>query len=283
MKPVVSVVCLCFNHERFVRQALQSVIDQTYHPIQLIVVDDQSSDHSVEVIKKFLLLHPSVTFVALPGNLGNCRAFNAGLRHATGDYVIDLAADDVLLPDRVARGVQLLEEKKDYGVQFSDAEIIDEHDAVQGRHSDRFPHDTIPSGDIFVKVLSRYFINSPTMMMRKSVFDALGGYDESLAYEDFDFWVRSSRQFKYIYTPEVLIRRRALSTSMGRRQYEPGSSQLKSTLMVCEKALALCRSESEYRALKKRIMIEARLAIKNGALKISLGYWRLWRKAIVNG
>lgn len=277
--PLVSIVCLCYNHERFVSEALQSVLGQTYSNIQLIIVDDHSIDHSLVVIGKNILHHPSIEFIPLRFNLGNCRAFNKGFEKVRGDFVIDLAGDDVLMPDRVETGMDaLMGLGHDYGVHFSDAALIDENGGMLGLHSDRFPHETIPQGDVYTQVLSRYFISSPTMMMRRQVFEKLEGYDESLAYEDFDFWVRSSRYFKYSYTPRPLVKRRILKSSLSRQQYRKGSHQLKSTLRVCEKSLSLNQNPSENAALKKRIRFEATQAFLTGAFGTALGYLNLWRR-----
>lgn len=278
MSPLVSVICLCYNHERFVLNALESVLQQTYLPIQLIVVDDCSTDNSRVIISKFLTQHPEIAYINFPTNQGNCRAFNQGLKIARGSYVIDLAADDVLTPSRVERGVALMLSRPDCGVQFSDAEIIDANGARLGFHSDRFPHQTIPSGRIFAEVLSRYFINSPTMMIRKSLLDDLGGYDESLAYEDFDFWVRSTPRTVYLYIPEPLVKRRYLSTSMGKVKNNLHLSQQRSTLRICQKALTLCTVKEEFAALKKRIWYELRHALRVGAWDLAWDYWNLWRK-----
>ena len=276
MPPLVSVICLCYNHERFVRDALQSVIDQTYSPIELIVVDDFSRDRSAEIIRNFVAHHPEVTFIQLPANMGNCRAFNRGLAITQGKYIIDLAADDVLTQKRVERGVAVFESNPEIGVQFSDAELMDENGLTTGFHSDKFPHITIPSGMIFSDILSRYFINSPTMMMRKSLLDELGGYDESLAYEDFDFWVRSTQRTQYKYLPDPLVKRRVLTSSMGRQQYDTGGIQQQSTFVICKKALALCKEREDFIALKKRIRYEFRRAVGVGAWGLSWRYLKLW-------
>lgn len=278
MRPLVSVICLCFNHARFVAEALDSVIKQTYQPIELIVVDDASKDHSVSVICDWLKSHPDVRFIQMPSNLGNCKAFNAGLKLASGKYVIDLSGDDRLMPMRVQRGVDLMEERADVGVQFSDAELIDESGKHLGYHADRFPHDTIPQGKIFRDVLSRYFINSPTMMMRKSLLDELGGYDESLAYEDFDFWIRSSSRSEYAYIPEPLVQRRVLANSMGKQQYTGRSAQQRSTLVVCRKALGLCQEKDDFAALKQRLYFELRQALRHGNLALAWSYIILFRE-----
>ncbi len=270
--PLVTVICLCYNHSRFVQDAIRSVLQQTYRPVQLIVVDDASTDNSVQLIQETLKDEPSIAILCLKENLGNCRAFNKGFELATGDFVIDLAADDVLMPNRIAEGLQSLSlHGEEYGVHFSDAELITEDGKHVGYHSDRFPHGSIPQGDIYLELIARYFINSPTMMMRRSVFEKLGGYDPSLAYEDFDFWIRSAREFKYCYTPETLIKRRIVKSSMSRNQYQPQSIQMASTLKVIEKIFQLNRTDGEKQALSNRIRYEMKRAFE-------LREWRLFFK-----
>ncbi|MEJ2004248.1 MAG: glycosyltransferase family A protein, partial [Cyclobacteriaceae bacterium] len=130
-KPLVSVVCLCHNQASFVRDAIYSVLDQTYDNIELIVVDDASTDRSKYTIRSIVNKLDNVRFIALNENLGNCRAFNSVLHLLKGKYVIDLAADDMLLPDRVKIGVEDLEARGDeYGINFTNVEIVDE----QGLH-----------------------------------------------------------------------------------------------------------------------------------------------------
>jgi len=277
-EPLVSVICISFNHSRFVREALDSVVDQTYPRVELIVVDDASTDDSAAVIKDWIAAHPQTRFLPLHLNGGNCRAFNTGLREAKGKYVIDLSADDVLMPDRITKGVALLESRPEAGVQFSDAELIDSAGRHLGFHSDRFPHGTVPQGKIFSELLARYFINSPTMMMRKELLDSLGGYDESLAYEDFDFWIRSAKRTEYTYLPEALVRRRTLPLSMGKQQYTLRSRQARSTLIVCRKALTLCSDALEFRGLRTRIAYEMRQALRVGNFSLAWDYFRLLRK-----
>jgi glycosyltransferase involved in cell wall biosynthesis len=277
--PLVSVVCLSYNHENFVEEAIMSVKNQTYSNIELIIVDDHSTDESVKIIEEILPQLSGVRFIPLPANIGNCKAFNIGYSHVKGDYIIDLSADDVLMPERIAKGMKAFHEGDEkLGVNFTDAEIIDKDGNSLGYHSDRFPHAAIPQGNIYADVIHRYFINSPTMMVRRNVFETLGGYDETLAYEDFDFWVRSARLFDYSYTPEVLVKKRILYNSLGNKQYNRGSKQMDSTLKVCEKAFELNNSVEERIALKKRIHYELRQAVRLGKLRLARDYWKLLRR-----
>lgn len=260
--PLVSVVCLCYNQERFVKTAIESVLDQTYPNVQLIVVDDASTDNSVHVIKSVLALYPQVQFLELKENLGNCRAFNKGLALTKGSFIIDLAADDVLLPNRVEEGVAALNKATSYGIHFSDAAIIDQHDTLLYKHSDRFPHHTVPQGNVYVDVVRRYFICPPTVMFTREVANALGGYDETLSYEDFDFWVRSSRMFGYVYSPEVLVKRRVSENTLGAKQFKFFSRHSTSTYQVCKKILRLNNSREEQQALHHRIAYEIGLNLR---------------------
>ena len=276
-RPLVSVICLCYNHTRFVAEALHSVLNQTYQPIQLIVVDDASTDGSQDVIAGIQADHPDILFIRLPHNVGNCRAFNMGLKASRGQYIIDLAADDVLLPQRVADGVSAFDQHgPDYGIQFADALLIDERGHAVGNHSDRFPHASIPEGDIYREVINRYFICSPTMMVRAEVMSRLGGYDESLAYEDFDFWVRSTRISKCLYIPRALVKRRLVAGSMRTHQFTFGSRQLWSTLMVCKKIADLNRSKAEDSALADRLWYELKIAIRLLNFSLCYQYAKLW-------
>lgn len=271
--PVVSVICLCYNHEPYVAEALQSVVNQTYGNIELIVVDDASTDGSARVIDDFFQRNSLACFIRITRNVGNCKAFNMGLKHAKGDFIIDLAADDVLLPGRVAEGVKVLQEAEaDYGVHFSDATYIDDTGKFQYNHSDRFPHESIPQGDIYKELIRRFFICPPTMMFRKEVIHELNGYDETLAYEDFDFWIRSSRNYKYCYSPEILVKKRLLEKSLSARQFERRSKHQETTYKVCEKIFSLNRSAEERKALSQRLIYEIGQSLKvlNSRLAIRL-------------
>ncbi|MBO0937031.1 glycosyltransferase [Fibrella sp. HMF5335] len=257
-RPWVSVICTCYNQADYVVDSLQSVISQHYANIELVVIDNASTDDSAARIGDFCQQHPAIRFVQNTTNLGLCRAFNQGLALTTGDFVIDLAADDVLMPNRIARQVErFLSLPHFYGVVFSNAALINAGGQVLGHH---FPlnaagHSSVPvpSGDVFKAVLDRYFICTPTMMMRRSMLDELGGYDEDLAFEDFDLWVRSSREYRYAYIDEVLTQKRRLPHSLGQQISLPGNALLESTLRVCYKAKSLCQTPDERHILANRV------------------------------
>lgn len=276
--PLVTVICICYNQARFVEAALDSVISQSYKDVELIVIDDGSTDGSAKIIKRWIANHPETTLLLNATNLGYCKTFNKAYAISKGEYIIDLAADDVLQPNRIEVGLSAFRNSEiDYGVTFSDAEHTDEQGNLLRLHSDKHPHHTIPSGDIYKDVIDRYFICSPTMMFKRSVVEYLKGYDESLTYEDFDFWVRASRKFKFIYTPQVLLKKRAVDTSMSKKQFKCGGDQRKSTLMVCYKIKSLNRSAEEDAALRRRVLYEIKISLKLLDLRLAFDYFKLLR------
>ncbi|MEJ8804176.1 glycosyltransferase [Pontibacter sp. H249] len=265
-QPLVSIICLCYNHERFLQEALDSVLAQTYQNIEVIVVDDCSTDGSMAIIEANLQKHPQLKFISTGHNRGNCTAFNIGLQASLGEYIIDFATDDVLLPERVAQQVATFQKlDKSYGIVYSDAEYISDDSEHLYYHSQKYK--PAPNGDVFSEVLRRYFICSPTMMVRRSVFDFLGGYDENLYYEDFDFWVRSARKYKYHYMAEVTTRRRIHSSSMSSKWYSKGDRHLASHVLILEKALELIQTPEEKAAMITRLKYEVRQTYFSGNFK----------------
>jgi glycosyltransferase involved in cell wall biosynthesis len=279
--PLVTVICLCYNHSKFIREAIESVVAQAYPALQLIVVDDASTDGSVAVIQQLVNEHPSIEFLPLTQNLGNCAAFNKGLVLARGEYLIDLAADDLLLPERIAIGVNALQQAGSaYGVHFSDAEWIGEGGKHLYDHSDRFPHVTIPQGDIYKELINRYFICPPTVMFTREVISYLGGYDETLTYEDFDFWIRSSRKFNYAYSPQVLVKKRVTTGTMANKQFRVWSSDSQTTYRVCEKIFELNETRDERKALAERIGYEIKLNVRLLNFKSAVKFFFLWLRNV---
>ena len=267
--PLVSIICLCYNHERFLTEALDSVLVQTYSNLEVIIVDDCSTDNSAAVIEPYLQQHPQLRFISTGTNRGNTTAFNMGWRASSGEYIIDFATDDVLLADRVEKQVNAFLQLDDrYGVVYSDAEYIDDNSRHLNYHCTRNEKGGVtsfaPSGDIFRDLLSRYFICPPTMMIKRAVLEELGGYDETLAYEDFDFWIRSARSWKYFFLQDITTKRRVHSHSLSQGWYNKGSRLVASTVQVCQKAIQLVRTPEEKEAMAKRLQYEARHAYLTG-------------------
>ena len=255
-QPLVSVICLCYNHSRFVAECLESVFSQSYSAVELIIVDDFSKDNSINIIRQ--LLRPQDQLIVNDRNQGVCASFNRGLALAKGKYIVDLAADDCLFPHTIAQQVAYFETLPDeYGAVFGEAVLIDEAGNMLGtwykRNSGGTLIQSIPQGDVFAAVLAGTPILTVTAMTRKEVYDALNGYDESLLYEDFDFLVRASRRWKYAFRDQYWIKYRQVRGSHSKQQLTRRTRHLETTYKVCEKALPLLKSVEEQKAFLSRV------------------------------
>lgn len=260
-KPLVTVICICFNHENYVIDALNSVISQSYQNIQLIIADDYSSDHSSKVIKKWIENYPKVLFIENSKNLGNTKTFNNTYKYAKGDYIIDLAADDILLSHCIETQVRTFLKTKysNLGVVYANINLVDENNKHLSIYYDN--NDTPESGNIYKMVIGRTTkICSVASMIKRQVFDEVGNYDKNLYYEDLDLWVRASRVFNFEYIPLVLANKRVLSTSLSAHFLKSNNSKTTklhiSTLKILKKILVLNTSKDEYRIMLNRIYFE---------------------------
>lgn len=288
-KPLVTVICLCYNHSKFVVDSLQSVINQSYENIELIVVDDYSKDNSVAVIKKWLKNFPKIQFIANDKNLGNTKVFNKAVQFAKGEYIIDLAADDILLPNCVTLQVEKFEKSKykNLGLVYGNCENIYENGSFDSYYfevdSNKKVIEKRITGDIYKTVISTgKGICSVTALIKKDVFDAIGGYDESLAYEDLDFWIRLSRNYEVDFIDEILVQKRILTTALSTNFIKKHSKINQSTYKILKKTIILNRNREEDLAVQKRVHYEIILAYKNRNIELlfknlTLRLWLVWR------
>ena len=278
--PLVSVICVNYNQADFIEEAVSSVFNQTYRNIELIIVDDNSTDTSKKVINDIKSLHPEVIIILLKTNSGICKSFNTGFNKAKGMFIIDLAADDILQPDRIKKGVNEFQKKgNEYGVNFTNAAFINESSQITGHHFKmnnlNITEEYVPEGDIYKHLLKKYIVCAPTMMTRRSVYKNLNGYDENLLYEDFDFWVRSSKATKYCFINEVLVHKRIHYGSLSTHQYKKNSLFSFSTYKVCLKAELLNETLDDKKALISRVQYELKKTIQFHNWKLAIEFSRI--------
>ncbi len=272
--PLVTVICLCFNHSAFVEAAIDSVTKQTYPFIELIIVDDCSTDNSVEIIQQLISKNTTLRFIGNRVNLGNCTSFNQALKIANGKYIIDLAADDILLPNKIEVQVAAFEElDATYGLVFSNGYYIDINGKFLHNHYkvDRFEKSLIivPEGDVFTRLFQGHFICSPTVMFKKDILIELGGYDQRLSYEDFDIWMRIARKYKFYYLDKITVGKRIVPGSLSSQFYNLKQNKLlESTLIISVKAQQLCKNLNEKKALSQFISYHFKLAFFTNNLEL---------------
>ncbi len=271
--PLVSVICHCYNHEAYVIDSLKAILNQSYPDIEIIIVDDCSNDKSVMVISAFLEKYPKVIFIKNIENLGITKSFNNSLKIAKGDYVIDLAADDVLTPNCVSKQIEAFQKSsfKNLAIVYGNAQLINEN---SNHISYYFEVDALkkvvdkrPTGYIYESIItSGKTFCSVSGIIKKTVYDALNGYDERLMYEDYDFWIRVSRNYEIDFIDEILIQKRLVKNSLETHFFKKNNSRAKkinySTYLILKNALMLNKTKAEDLAIQKRINYEIVLCFK---------------------
>jgi glycosyltransferase involved in cell wall biosynthesis len=225
-RPRVTVVCLCYNTGAYAVKALDCVRGQTYPAVELVIVDDASSDGSAELLASWIERtgYPC-RFIRHASNAGIPAVLNRALAVATGKYVTWIS-DDLWDEDRLETVTAAFEAlPDDVGVLFGDAVVIDADDKPIGSLS---PCRTLqllghPRAEVFCgsgpcvvidrnavreALFWRCFLPAPTVTVRRRVYDVIGPYDESLAVEDLDCWLRAARAFEFAYLRRPLVRYR---------------------------------------------------------------------------
>jgi glycosyltransferase involved in cell wall biosynthesis len=182
----VAVAIACYNHGRFLAEAIESVLAQTSPVDEIVVVDDGSTDETEAVAKNY----PTVSYI-WQANKGLSGARNTGLRRAKSDYILFLDADDLLLPNAIADSRACLEANSGAVFVSGGHETID----VQGTVLKQFPTRFDRPGHVGL-LAGNHIAMHATVLYRRRLLQEAGGFDESLrACEDYDVYLRLSRQF----------------------------------------------------------------------------------------
>lgn len=210
--PIVSVVVPCYNGERFIDQAIESILNQSYQAFQVIVVDDGSTDSSKKVVKKFLS-DPRVRLVEHPENRGIAAARNTGIRETASPYIAFLDQDDLWRPDKLEKQVAVLESDiaGEIGLVFSDQKIVVEDKRFRNYRSGKIPKCINEASR--EKVIRNLYLNcfiTMTVLVRRRCFDEVGLLDEQIlsGADDYDFYSRLVSRYKIFHIAEPLAIRR---------------------------------------------------------------------------
>jgi glycosyltransferase involved in cell wall biosynthesis len=204
-----------YNGERFLGEAIESILRQTTGDLELLIVDDGSTDRSVEIARAYD--DPRIRLVRNPGNQGIVASLNRGLDlvqaqdRDAGRYVARMDADDVSLPDRLEKQVRFMDDHLDVGVCGGGVVGIDAlgHAELAAR-STPITHEDIVCGQIFGAGLAH-----PTVMLRADLVRRGLRYDASYRYaQDYDLWTRCARVTKLAAIPQAVLRYRAHLSSV---------------------------------------------------------------------
>ncbi|MEW6285732.1 MAG: glycosyltransferase [Chloroflexota bacterium] len=205
--PLVSVIIPNYNHARFLGGAIRSVLEQTYRPVEIIVVDDGSTDNSAEVAAAF---GDQIRYI-YQTNAGLSAARNTGLRAAQGELIGVLDADDMYEPNFLETLVAALQADPEADGVYCGYRFVDEANNPLPQIENR----PVPPGELYTALLDGNFFVPESVFLRRRVYDDVGFFDESLrACEDWDVWLRAAKKYRLIHSPHILTRHRVLAGSM---------------------------------------------------------------------
>jgi glycosyltransferase involved in cell wall biosynthesis len=269
-KPTVSILALCYNHEKFLDEALCSIEQLDYPNLEVWVVDDYSQDGSSLILKSWQQKRPDWNFVFQNENLGNCKTFNGLLRKCKGDFIIDFATDDLLISENLAEWVNHFQNKPDAGFCYADAIVFDEKARFEYKFSQRLKRRNMPEGNVLEIMLEQPFICPPAMIFRRSALDKVGGYDEQLAFEDLDIWLRLAKDFEITYYNLPVVRYRKHSNSLSATLLNNRNRKIIRSTMLIVKRISTWDSfkngsDSYFSFVKYHLKIAGALQLKDEA------------------
>lgn len=201
-KPLVSVVIPCYNHEKYVQDCIQSIIDQTYQNIELIIIDDGSKDSSVEKILKMVpACEKRFTRFEFRyrNNIGLSATLNEALIWCEGEYYSCIASDDQMLKNKIDYQVNYLLLNQNVIACFGNVNLIDENNRIikTEKYLNRFY-------DFETIFLNKHHINASTQMIRMHVLKEVGGYKTGISIEDLYMWLKLSEVGEIYVDQKVL-------------------------------------------------------------------------------
>lgn len=209
MKKTVDVIIPVYNCEQFVSQAINSALEQTYQPRQVIVIDDGSSDGTAEVVKALQKKHSNLTYTKTE-NSGPSAARNLGARMSTADYISFLDSDDYWHAQKLEKQVAIFEKNTDplLGIVYCSYSIRDDSEKTKGFKTHLCAPYVMKRGKIdpFDLYKNKGAFTTPGLLIRRDIFWKLNGYDETLRCgEDTDFLLKFCIKYTFDFVPDDLV------------------------------------------------------------------------------
>jgi len=206
MPPTVSVIMPSYNHEKYLSEAIESVLNQAFPDFELIIIDDGSKDKSKEIIKAYEKKDNRIHAIFHENNKGIARTMNEGLEKAKGKFIALFSSDDVWVKDKLEKQLKILEKNEDL-VVWSEAVVIDAHGNPTGETFTQMhgASKKKKSGNLFEELLKGNYICGQSVILKRKNIDNIR-YDERLKYlNDYKFMVDLARKYEFYFIEEPLV------------------------------------------------------------------------------
>lgn len=207
--PLVSVIIPAFNSEKYIADAIDSILEQTYKNLEIIIVDDGSTDNTAETVRRYISIQttdhrPQTIRYIYQENKGPAAARNRGIKEAKGEYIAFLDSDDIWLPEKLELQIRCFLDNNPLGFIYTGYYAIDESREVLGMGNIK----NFLKKEVFKKLFLKNVISTAsTVMVKKECFDVVGLFDENLAVaEDWDMWWRIIKKYDFYCLSKPLVK-----------------------------------------------------------------------------
>ncbi|MBL7196754.1 MAG: glycosyltransferase [Candidatus Omnitrophica bacterium] len=215
-KPRISVIMSVYNSERYLREAFESILNQTFSNFEFIIVDDGSTDKSWEMLKEFKVKDSRIKLIKNENNIGLTKSLNKALRICRGEYIARQDADDISLPNRLEKELSFLEKNREYGILGSAYREKDEEKDTVNKPKVML---CLRDKEIRKNIIKFNPFCHSSVLFRKKIIGTIGYYNEQFKYsQDYELWFRILKYHKGANLEDVLIYRRLFSVNISNKR-----------------------------------------------------------------
>jgi len=245
ISPEISVLMPVYNAERYVAKAIESILNQTFKNFEFIIINDGSTDSSLEIIQKYAQQDCRINLISR-ANKGIVNTLNEGVGIAKAPYIARMDSDDISWNERLFKQFNYLENHPDCAVIGTSTLLID----CDGSPIASFPF-KLNHNEIDLELIQGHggAIAHPTVMFRKNIFNVVEGYSSLFVYaEDFDLWLKMAEKGNLANLPDVLLYYRLHNKSLSHKfKMEQIDSTKKSVNLACQRrGITSCVNSIKY-------------------------------------
>ena len=232
--PLVNIIAVCHNHELHLLETLESIRNQTYRNIELIIINNLEDNCKI-IIENWIKAHNiQCRFIQNEHPLSITQNFNLGLSFTIGKYFQGISCDDVLMNYKIEKQVELFESlPEEYACIYGDMNTIDKNGnqttclSVLESKTKKWSTKKFPEGSLIHELSLFSFVPAPSVLLKTDVIKKLGNYDENYTFEDWPMWIKLSKKgYKFAAVKSVLVNYRILATSMDRARGDEYSKSI---------------------------------------------------------
>ena len=256
--PKISVIISNYNSEKFISQTIKCLLNQTFQDFEIIVVDDESSDSSIEIIKSFAEKDHRIKIIEQEHTGSLAGALNTGYKEARGEYFCQVDADDIIRQDCLEKSYKFINKNNPDGMIYTDHTIINK----DGKHLGAGNRCRLPysKDEILLNFMTFHF-----RLFHRGVFEKVGGYDELFKrVEDYDFCLKVSENFEIQKLDEVLYYYRLHGGQITQKQ---SLDIVKYSYIAINNAMKRRGLDKEYRLICKKVKKAGIIAGNFGLMK----------------